>query len=260
MISTLHIENFRNIKTCDLSLFSQFNLFYGENGAGKTSLLEAIYYLATAKSFRTESVEKIIHYETPYLLISAAWRHNQVTSMLGIQRDKNGLATIHLNQQPVKSIAAVSAELPIQFIGAESHRLLTDGPKVRRQFLDWGLFYTDPLFFSTWKQFQKILVQRNAALKARASRDELFIWNKMFSDVATLLHTHRKNYINSFLDGFYQILEKFLPHQAISFLYAPGWDENVALNVLLDAELYKELQVGHTLHGECGSLATKWQA
>ena len=127
--------------------------------------------------------------------------------------------------------------------------ILTDGPKVRRQFLDWGLFYTDPLFFSTWKQFQKILVQRNAALKARASRDELFIWNKMFSDVATLLHTHRKNYINSFLDGFYQILEKFLPHQAISFLYAPGWDENVALNVLLDAELYKELQVGHTLHG-----------
>lgn len=248
MLYKMDIHNFRNIHSLSVNMSPRFNLICGQNGAGKTSLLEAIYYLGTGKSFRTHLNDRIIRHDAEQLLLFARCHHSQFETTIGIQRDRTGSQKIHFNQEPIKSISVISAQLPIQVIDAESHRLLTDGPKVRRQFLDWGLFYTNPQFHAYWKEFQKILVQRNAALKARAPQEEISAWNTLFSNAATTIHTMREQYLLSFLPFLNDVLRIFLDQQ-IACHYSSGWHADYSLLEALHHDFSKDMALGHTHSG-----------
>jgi len=246
---SLCIENFRNIKAATIECAPHFNLFFGNNATGKTSLLEAIYYLGTGKSFRTHQLENVIHYNQFLFTLSAESFQDNAHIIIGLQRTQAGQMTVRVNQKNIRSIAEISSQLPMQFISAESHRLLTDGPKLRRQFLDWGLFYTNTTFFPVWKQFQKILVQRNAALKSHASEQEMFVWNRQFSEISETLNNLRKQYITTLIPFFQKMVQVLLPEKIINLNYLSGWDDMQSLQNCLDSNLFKEYQASHTLYG-----------
>lgn len=249
-ILTLELTQFRNITQTTLSCSPQFNLLFGNNGAGKTSILEAIYYIGTGKSFRTNHHDRVIASEMSEFILFAQVspdRHNK--HQIGLQRNRNGVGKIHLDQESISSIVPVSYLLPVQFIGSDSHRILSDGPKCRRQFLDWGLFHTNTLFYSHWKSFQKILMQRNAVLKAKAPIDELRIWNETFAIEGNILNQMRQVYVAEFAIIFNAIIEKLLPEVSVSLNYSPGWNDSVDLFDHLNKHVSRETFVGHSLFG-----------
>lgn len=248
-IQTFQITQFRNLLNASIDCSPRFNLFYGDNGAGKTSILEAIYYLSLSKSFRTSHIDRLIYENKDNFVIFSRFLQNNVSIPIGIQRSRYTGSVVHINEEAVRSTAEVSRYLPIQFIGSDSHRILTDGPKARRQFLDWGLFYTNPDFYILWKQFQKTLNHRNAALKARAPKDEIIVWNQQFAQHAESLHTMRQDYIHSFLPYFKQIISTLLDSTPIQLQYSPGWDTNDQLLFCLEKNIFREIQIGHTLFG-----------
>lgn len=249
-IESIHISRFRNLPEIAIQCAPRFNLFFGENGAGKTSILEAIYYLSLSKSFRTSHIDRLVLEDYDDFVIFTKLRHDNTTIPIGVQKYRDSRVVAHINQESIKSTAEISRYLPIQFIGSDSHRVLTDGPKVRRQFLDWGLFYTNSEFFTIWKQFNKTLNHRNAALKARAPLSELKVWNQQFSDFAETLHSFRQSYIDSLTPFFLKIIHSLLETNQISLIYSPGWNiEQNSLSLLLETNLYKEMQVGHSLFG-----------
>src|SRR3989338_8416303 len=104
-------------------------------------------------------------------------------------------------------MVSIAKLFPVQFIGPESHRLFCEGPKIRRQFLDWGLFHVEQPFFSLWQQFQHTLKQRNACLKARASFNEVTVWDKIFVESATLMDNLRKKYTDSLKTLFFCLFD-----------------------------------------------------
>ena len=248
-IQTLKISNFRNITELFIPCSPHFNLFFGDNAAGKTSLLEAIYYLGNARSFRSTQHDHVIQHNQSEFIIFAQLSDDNGLIPVGLQRSRDGMLRIHVQEDPVKSIAELPRLIPMQFISSDSHRILSDGPKCRRQFMDWGLFHTNPQFFETWKNFQRILIQRNAALKARASRDELLLWNAQFAAASEILNHHRKNYLIDFLPFFESIVERFLDKTTLTAKYNNGWDETAPLLELLNKNVSRETLIGHTVFG-----------
>lgn len=245
-ISFLQLDNCRNIVSTSIPCPHQFNLFFGDNGAGKTAILEAIYYLSCGKSFRTNHIDHIIHEKSNELTVFAKLKNG---SQLGIQKTRDSTVSLRYNNDKINNIAQFSQSLPVQFIGTTSHRILLDGPKSRRQFLDWGLFHTCPHFYPQWREFQKLLVQRNAMLKSRASLNELYSWNHVVANTGEALTALRKNYIAEFLPYFNHIISIFLKNIHMKLNYTQGWSLDCSLLDSLNKNVSRETIFGYTLYG-----------
>lgn len=245
-ISFLKISHFRNIVAATIPCSPRFNLFFGDNGAGKTAVLEAIYYLSRGKSFRTNHINRMILSDLNELTVFAKLTDGD---QLGLQKIRNSSSSIRYNEEDVTSITQISQSMPVQFIGTASHRILLDGPKSRRQFMDWGLFYTCPHFYPQWREYQKILSHRNAALKARVSIDELMTWNHMITSCGEALNRLRQNYIAEFFPYFIKIVSVVLQDIHIDLNYTQGWNSEHSLFDCLIQNVSRETLFGYTLYG-----------
>ena len=248
-IGLLHITHLRNILNASINCSPKFNLFYGDNAAGKTSVLEAIYYLSTGKSFRTHHHDRVIHHTEDQMTLFARLTSHSNEMPVGLQRLRDGSIQVRINDETVRSPADISHHLPVQFIGSNSHRILSDGPKPRRQFLDWGLFYTNPAFYPVWKSFHKALAHRNAALKANAHQDELLIWNHEFSALGETLNAMRQSYLDEFMPFFNEMMGFLLKESSVTVNYSPGWDTKTSLATCLLNNVSRETLIRHTLYG-----------
>ena len=248
-ITLLKIDQLRNIEQAEIICSPHFNIFFGNNAAGKSSILEAIYYLGTWKSFRTHQSERVINSEADNMTLFAQVESGQSILPIGLQRFRDGSSKIRISEQSVSSITKISHYLPIQFIASDSHRILSDGPKCRRQFLDWGLFHTNPSFYSLWKNFQKLLAQRNIALKSHASQKELAIWNREFALVGEQLNQRRQRYVSDFLPGCTEISRVLVAGASLSLNYFSAWDTQLTLETCLNQNVSRETLAGHSLFG-----------
>ena len=130
-----------------------------------------------------------------------------------------------------------------------SYRFFFNGPKIRRQYLDWMLFHVEQSFYPKWQAFQRVLKQRNAALKAGLPYNQLESWNTEFVSIANEIDTLRLHTIEIFKPLFFHILKQLLPDYDLQFVYYRGWKENQALLTLLASEFHRDLRLGFTQQG-----------
>ncbi|MBE9560033.1 MAG: AAA family ATPase, partial [Proteobacteria bacterium] len=142
-LKQLQIKNFRNLENIELTPVKGVNLILGDNASGKTSLLEAIYYLSHIRSFRTQHVTDLILRQCPYLqLVANIETIDYLTIPLGIRRSRNK-SEIRVNKQPIKRVSDIAAQFPVLAIHPDSYKLITGSPTQRRQYLDWGVFHVE---------------------------------------------------------------------------------------------------------------------
>ena len=244
LLEQLSVHNIRNLAEVKLE-FTQLNIIYGENGSGKTSLLEAIHYLALGRSFRTHLASRVIHHDHDNLIV---WGRANGHSV-GVQRFKNGDVTIKVDGDKINKLTSLVEYLPLQLITPESFTLLTGGPKTRRQFVDWGVFHTDNEFHPLWNKCKRLLKQRNALLKRKASYREISYWDRELVQHAQQLSALRNNYINSFNPVLQGIIERFLPDVCVKVTYTQGWDKKVELLQLLESNYQRDVALGYTTAG-----------
>jgi DNA replication and repair protein RecF len=164
-LAELRLEDLRCLGRVELALDTRLNLVSGDNGSGKTSLLEAIYLLGRGRSFRTRYTAQLIRHST-----SRLWVHGRTAPepghSLGIECARDGGLTIRIDRAPADSRVQLSEILPVQVIDPGIHRLVEDGPTQRRRWLDWAVFHVEPDFVRHWQGYMRALKQRNAALQA----------------------------------------------------------------------------------------------
>jgi DNA replication and repair protein RecF len=138
-LERLRVEHVRCIETADLAFDARRNLFYGANASGKTSLLEAIYFLGRARSFRASKNDTLVHAGASGLTITGNMIRTHRRSVLGLGFGPAGLQA-RLDGQVVTGIAELATIFPVQAIDPELHQLIEEDRSTAGDF-DWGVFH-----------------------------------------------------------------------------------------------------------------------
>jgi len=253
-LSQLHIHQVRNLRHVALSDLQRVNVFYGENGSGKTSILESIHLLGMARSFRGSSVKTLItHGEADCTVHGVTSRGPSSDSErpLGVKRGRSGEAQIRVNGDTVRTVAELAANLPLQVITADSFGLLTGAPGGRRRFVDWGVFHVEHRFFQQWQRFQRSLKQRNMLLRRGNISDiELETWSRDLAQLGEAVNAYRVAYFEQLAPLFYETLAQLAPSLGgLELRFRPGWDSKLSYAEALQLGKVSDLEQGYTHTG-----------
>lgn len=250
-IHSLQLTHFRNIESMQISpCFQGLNIICGSNGSGKTSILEAIYYLGLGRSFRCSSTGKLIQHEADSFSVFAkiSSKYNHILP-IGTERLRNGQSRIRLAEQDSPTLTELAQHLPMRLINSQTHQLFESGPTYRRKYLDWGLFYHNEQFVSTWRAYERALKQRNAILRDRQSKQGLSAWTEELVKYGLLLDKSRQSYIAQIEPIIKDVLAKLLDIGQLNIEYQPGWKSDLGFSEALQSAYHEECLAGHTLFG-----------
>lgn len=246
-ISLVEIKNFRNLSSVMIQPKTGVSIFYGENGSGKTSFLEAIYYLFRGQARSRNLLNIISHGRDGFIIHCMLKAHGGDNIPIGVERKIDGFNSLRVGSKDVNNQAEILSILPIQLINPGAY-LLLESTETRRKYLDWGLFHVEPKFISFWRQMKHIVQSRNALLKSR-SLEQIPLWNDRLVEVSVFLHKTREKYIKDLQEVFSKIIADQLPNRNIVIKYEPGWDIDQSLLVLLEEKLNRDLVFGYTVNG-----------
>lgn len=248
ILSELKIHHLRNISSVHLGLSPRFNFIFGPNGSGKTSILEGLYLLSCGHSFRSREISPIISYEQPSLTVFA---RSQLEETISIQKSYSEPTQIKLNNQFCSTTSQLAYALPCQIFYADIFQIIDAGPSERRSLLDWGLFHVKHNYHALWKEYRRVLKQRNALLKQHAPHVQFIPWDKQLSQLATQLHLLREEYFKQWEQMFITVLSE-LSHLDCKITYYKGWDKKNSgkeLEDILSECLTSDLQKTYTQFG-----------
>ena len=164
-IKSLKINNLRNISGASLVPHPDLNILHGDNGAGKTGVIEALVVLGKGRSFRSAQIAPLIGPDSPaFLVMAETVMPDQVTHRLGLERSRSHW-NARIDGQDVAQVSELASYLPFTLMEPNSHQLINGSPDVRRRFLDWGVFHVKHEFLSDWRNYSLAVRQRNAALR-----------------------------------------------------------------------------------------------
>lgn len=247
-LKRLLIQNLRNLSSVDISPSPEVNLIYGENGSGKTSILEAINLLALGRSFRSHKHKALINYQQPSFTVFGKIQNDDHAEVpIGISRTSDGEAFFKVNGTAVPSAADLAIYLPAQVINSDTFLLLEGSPKIRRQFIDWLVFHVEPKFFPAWKAIQRCLKHRNSLLRRdRIDGFELASWDQELVALTETIHQFRAACMAEFNDSIDKLLQEFVKVDGIKLNYYRGWDKDTAYADVLAAGVERDQRLGYT--------------
>lgn len=182
-LTALDVAGVRNLASVHIQPGNGINYFFGDNGAGKTSLLEAISLLSVGRSFRSGKISTIIAGESTELTVSGQVHDARLDSSQRVGISKSRDSTIaRIDGQNINRLSALALSVPSVPISTRNHELVEGGPGERRAYLDWILFHVEHTFVQLSKQYKTALSQRNAALRRGASTDLVLMWNKELAE------------------------------------------------------------------------------
>lgn len=221
ILSELKIHHLRNLSSVHLALSPRFNFICGPNGSGKTSILEGLYLLSCGHSFRSREISPIISYEQPSLTVFARAQQQETIS---IQKSYSEPTQIKLNNQFCSTTSQLAYALPCQVFYSDIFQIIDAGPSIRRSLLDWGLFHVKHNYLALWKEYKRVLKQRNALLRQHAAYEHFIPWDKQLSQLASQLHLLREEYFAQWEYAFSDVLKE-LSTLACKIVYYKGWDK-----------------------------------
>lgn len=243
----LEVSAFRNLTSVSLTPTAGLNILEGNNGSGKTSLIEAVYMLAMARSFRTHKSARVIQHGEDHLLLFAQLSDG-ASHRLGLQRYSDSRMQIKLDAEVVRSRSELARFLPLQLITPESIQLITGSPGERRQYLDWMMFHVEPTFQACWSQYQRYLRQRNALLRERRL-GELLSWSQGLVEQGLKLDQFRRQTINRLKPHLQHYLDELIPGTSVDISYRQGWRSDLTLEEALWASHEADLSQKYTTVG-----------
>jgi len=247
-ITRLTVGNFRNLKNADLT-FDRVSFIYGDNGSGKTSLLEAISTLSLGRSFRTRKFRNLIAHDQHELHLFCEFVQEGAQQRLGAVRKRDGTSTFKIDSTPIVSAADLASLLPCQLIDSHSFKLLEGGPGERRHFLDWLVFHVKPDFRRWWAEYRRCLQQRNSLLRSdRMQALDLAGWNLPLATSGERIDHLRREALEYLMEEANVLLQecRFTLDGDLTVTFDAGWDRTQPLLQQLEGEVQRDVGFGYT--------------
>jgi len=230
-LDKVQISHFRNINDLSLIAHDSLNIFLGENGSGKSSILEALHYLGFARSFRTQKHKNVISHEKQgFTVFCSAVAEGGEYQKFGISRHIDDSCIVNINGQKSKRATDLASLLPIQIFTPQSSDLLLGAPKLRRRYLDWLLFHVEQSFNADFQVFTKSLKHLNALYKGNHSEQAFTYWNEALCEKGESISNKRDLLLNEHLIQLINAnLKDFLPEFCFEISYYRGWEKGSCL-------------------------------
>lgn len=229
-LATLHLENLRNIRSLDLQLDPGFNYIHGDNGAGKTAILEALHLLARGRSFRSAKTDGLIQHGADSLLVRCTMADATVANrQAGLAKARGGPPQLRLDGQNQQKASSLAQVIPVQALLPDAADLLFGAPSLRRGFLDWGLFHVEQDFLQLSNDYRRSLAQRNAWLKQRESRvpsESEDPWLPNLVSLAVEISARREAYLDAIAPLLASLLAELSDGLEVTLSYDWGGLEN----------------------------------
>lgn len=259
-ISNLRIVNIRLFESLQIELGARFNVFLGKNGAGKTSILEAIDVLSRGKSFRSSSITEIIKQKESGLAISTTVIPEDDHEISLSYVRKKMVSELKINNLQTTKWSEITQYLPVISIHPESYLVITGSPNERRRYMDWGLFHVEPSFKNCWSLYMRALKQRNACLRNK-QKSEAKQWHNVLNEYGLNIHRARFDYVRAVSPLIKLYAQKLSLKNNIDIQYNQGWSSEYELIDLLDQELLSdELPLSTSVGPHRANISLKWES
>jgi len=243
-IKQISLTDFRSLRNTKLEFHPRFNLVTGDNGAGKTSLLEAINFVSQGRSFKTSNSNEIIKNDKNESVVYALYENHKV----GIRRTK-GNSEIKVNGSGIKRMSELVSKVPVRALNSPSYELSTAKPNFKREFIDWCLFHVEHHYSEIWLKYRNTLKQRNQMLRDKKNIHLLDYWDRELVDSSTLISDLRQRYCKKIEQLVLEQQDSLVGDLKVRLEYRPGWDLNTPLSEIYKKNRNRELRYGHTLYG-----------
>ena len=240
-ISQLSLTDFRNLKSTTVDFHPSFNLVSGDNGSGKTSLLEAIYVLCQACSFRTHQLKQCINHQQGSFLLFGRFDDFKA----GLSRSGKKLE-IRIDGKTIQRRSELVRRSPVNIVNADSFELISGTPQSRRKFLDWCLFHVEHDYAQNWIKFKHALRQRNKLLKSRQDLKLLDYWDQHLIEPSLEISKLRQRYSLQLESMLQELTQGMLEGIPVSLAYQQGWTDGEALAHSLEKTRERDIKTGFT--------------
>lgn len=222
--------------------------FVGDNGAGKTSILDAIHLLGTGKPFSTHRIDNVIKRDAAAVQV-VGHTANPSKVVLGVRRNRGGSGEARIGGAPVKALSELAKAMPLVVINADTLNVVREGPEGRRRFIDSFVFHVEQSFAQTSRRYMHALKQRNALLRERRGVDDS-VWVRDLAEAGEFLVSSRARAVAALSSALKQVLvdmQVSLPEWQL--VQRCGWAEGRSLTDALAGAAISDRQRGFTQVG-----------
>ncbi len=193
-LTQLSYNNFRCLNDDKILFDEKFNLIYGKNGQGKTSLIEAIYFLGTGRSFRTKKIKELVRYNSNRVITFGSYttKDNKKNIAIDVNNEKK---EFYVNKNKSKYVDYIGLLNIISFI-PEDIEIIIGSPQIRRSFFNYEISQAKREYLTSLVDFEKILKIRNKLIKDKKENTDIYqIYNEKFIKEGTKILINRREYV-----------------------------------------------------------------
>lgn len=254
ILQSLSLVNFRNYEEATLEFSPEVNCLVGDNGAGKTTILDAIYYLSFCKSYFNAIDSQNIRYDEGFFLIQGAILKNEETDKLHCGVKSGQKKQFRRNDKEYGRLADHIGKYPSVILTPNDIDLIKEGSEVRRKFMDGIISQYNKPYLEKLMEYNRALSQRNNLLRYFAENrtfdeESLEIWDEKLIELGTFIHQERKSFVETFIPGFNSLhAEVAGGAEVVSLAYVTQLD-NKSMDELLKESRTKDRQLRRTTCG-----------
>lgn len=261
-IKSLKIKNFRCFGSLDISFDGPATLIQGSNGAGKTSLLEALHYICYMRSFRTHTPRDLIAFGKDTFFVKVLFNAGDENGEHTLEHElqvgfSKGKKSVKLNKKALHSFKELIDHYRVLTVTEDDLEIIKGGPDVRRAFLDNAIFLIDPSFIAVTKEFKKVLENRNVLLQSeRVDQSSYLLWTEQLWQKSKDIQKKREKMTKDLAKRVNEILQKHFEGEKlqVELEYKPkNVDLKADYDSFLKAKITKiqrqEMRFGRSLFG-----------
>jgi len=241
-LKKLSLVNFKNYGQVDIQLSPKLNCFVGNNGVGKTNLLDAIYYLSFCKSFINAADSQNIKYSENFFLIQGDYEIENETDNIFCGFKKGAKKQFKRNKKEYAKLSEHIGLLPLVIVSPNDNQLILSGSEERRKFIDGVISQYDKEYLNFLISYNHALLQRNAILKdigrkGLLNRDVLDIWNQQLIRFGKPIYKKRKEFITNLIPVFQEFYDFIASsNEKVALLYSSALDNEPFEDILKKSE------------------------
>lgn len=253
-LRTLNLINFKNYEETEISLSDGINCFVGNNGAGKTNILDAIHYLSICKSYMNVIDRQNIRFDQPFFVIQGDWVKEDIEINIHCAVKVGAKKVFRRNKKEYEKLADHIGQFPAVMISPYDRDLISEGSELRRKWMDGIISQFDRAYLESIQKYAKVLAQRNALLKNMAEhrlfdRESIDVWNAQMIALGEKIHEKRTTFIDEFVPVFQKHYNNIgLSTENVEVVYRSQLND-MPFNELLSSHEKKDAQTRYSNAG-----------